>query len=314
MHTEPESVAPVHPPSALPVSSAAPEGDVLPELDSIRAGLAGWAASHGLRLLRAVLTGHYAVCEISPVAMSAEDFLALAAHVNAPFVYYNDDLFDAAQFGPEEETLALMDVRDRKKVTALQGRAREQHGRCRTLVLQFAAGAVVHSWHADALWWQELAGELDEVEENPHEEEQEAREEDPPSTPEEIDRIARHLEELPAFREATKRAERERILLREFPELRSRRYNGLSRLGYDAGEEATARVAEAAKHMYDGFTANLPDLAQEAADQGVLAQATTAAARRAALRAFAKERSGGYPPSKDFVELLYSEPALKKPR
>ncbi|MCC3778545.1 hypothetical protein [Streptomyces sp. UNOB3_S3] len=305
---------PVRSPLALPPLSGTPEEDALPELDFIRAGLAEYAALHSLRLLRASLQGHYIKCEISPTVMSVQDFLTLAAYVNAPFVYYTDDLFDATQFGPDEETLTLMDASDRKKMAALLGRAREQHGRCQALTLQFAAGTVIHSWHADALWWDELIGELDEIEEKLHAEEREAQAEDPPSTPEEIDRIARHLEGLPAFREATKRTERERVLLREFPELRSRRYNGLTRLGYDAGEEATARVAEAAKRMYDEFTANLPGLAEEAVGQGVLAQATTAAARRAALRAFAKERSGGYPPSKDFVELFYSEPALKKPR
>ncbi|MEU8581912.1 hypothetical protein [Streptomyces abikoensis] len=104
------------------------------------------------------------------------------------------------------------------------------------------------------------------------------------------------------------------MLLREFSGLCSRWCNGLSRLGYDAGEEAAARVAEAAKRAYVEFTASLPDLAQEAVGQGVLAQATTAAARRAVLWAFAEERSGGCPPSKDLVELFYSEPALKKPR
>lgn len=66
-------------------------------------------------------------------------------------------------------------------------------------------------------------------------------------------------------------------------------------------------------HGYADFTANLTSLAQEILDAGVLAQATTAAVRRAAIRTFTLQRSGGgYPPSKDFVELLYREPLLKK--
>lgn len=292
--------------------SPATSQDLLPELDTLSSSLPGWTATHHLELLDGPLTGQAPTYTVGPDKMTAGHFVALAPRTQPPFLYRQIERFDAADFALDEDTVAALHQDDRERYTHLSQRAEKEQGRCQELSLRFVAGGVVHTWTAYASWWDQLTDELDELEQK-YTPDEEAQPEDPPSTPEEVDRLAGLLEALPDFREATKRQERERITLRAFPELRSQRYNGLSRLGYDALSEATERIAETSKKIYADFTANLTSLAQEILDAGVLAQATTAAVRRAAIRTFVQERSGGYPPSKDFVELLDGEPLLKKP-
>ncbi len=300
-------------PAPGPTLSSPDESECLPELDSISTALPDWAAAHQLELLDGPVTGQAPTYTVGPKEMTAEDFVALASRAQVLFLYRQADAFDAGDLTLEENTIAALDKSGRERYAHLRHSAEQEHGRCRKLRLRFVTGGVVHLWSTEASWWDQLEDQLLEMEEEYLPEGEQAQPEDPPSTPEEVDRLAELLHALPDFREATKSAERERTTLRSFPELRSHRYNGLSRLGYDALNEATLRIAETSKKIYADFTANLPALAQETLDAGVLAQATTAAARRAAIRAFVQERSGGYPPSKDFVELLYGEPLLKKP-
>jgi len=299
-------------PASEPAQSSPAAQGLLPDLDTLAGALPDWAAAHHLELLDGPLTGQAPTYTTGPDNMTAQHFVALAGRTQTPFLYRQAEPFDATDFALDEDTVADLQQGGRQLHTHLSRRAEKEHGRCQELSLHFVASGVVHTWTAYAAWWEQLTDERDELEDK-YLPDEEPQPQDPPSTPEEVERLAGLLQALPDFRETTKRQERERITLRAFPELRSHRYNGLSRLGYDALSEATEQVAEASKKIYTELTANLTSLAQEILDTDVLTPTATAAVRRAAIRTFVQERSGGYPPSKDFVDLLYGEPLLKKP-
>ncbi|MFI5808641.1 hypothetical protein [Streptomyces sp. NPDC051561] len=293
---------------------------VVPELDSTLQKTPQWAEEHALVLLQGLPEGESLVHTTTPAQLAAPAFIALAARAGAPILYCGPDILAGADLPADEEFKDLGTRFSRPDHALLENLVEQlsgEQGRCRELTLSFVVAGVLHVWRADAAWWVEITDQLSGLEEKY--EQRPATEattppEDPRSTPQEANRLAGLLEDLPSFREATKNAERERIVLRELPQLQSVRRTGLSWLGHDAMTEATLRVAEATKRIYTEFSADLPKLATELMESGRLDPAANAAARRSTIRAFVQERSGGYPPTKEFVELLYGEPALRKAR
>lgn len=85
-------------------------------------------------------------------------------------------------------------------------------------------------------------------------------------------------------------------------------------MGWDVLSEATWRVNEATRKVYAELTRNLPELCAQILQADVFAATTTALGRKAAVRVFLQEHSGGYPPSNEFAELVAGHPLLKKPR
>jgi hypothetical protein len=258
-----------------------------------------------LPLLQGLPTGPALVHRSHADTVGAQDFCALAARAGALFLYFVAESFDAHSFDLDEESAASLDPDDRAQLTALRERAAAEQGRCCEVRLRFVAGGVVHAWEADAAWYNELSDGFAALV---------TQQGDPVTTPEEVNRIAGILQALPDFREATSLIQRERIMLREHPQLRSVHDNGLSRLGFDALREATEVVSDASKQVYTDFAKRVPELAGEILQAGALDESTSAAARRAAVREFLKGRSGGYPPPKELVEIVYGHPLLKKPR
>ncbi|WP_369384182.1 hypothetical protein [Streptomyces sp. cg36] len=290
--------------SALPGRE---EGD----LDVLCRWLPSWAVGHGMRLLENLPQGNAPIWW-APDAMGLEEFCTLAHRLGVCLLYMNAEPFDADTFDVGAGCAELLDAADRKRLALLKTRAAREQGRCQELAVRFMSGGIIHAWTMEALWHDELGTELVELEEKYEDElEAAADPEDPPATPEEVDRIAGLLHALPAFREAARNTERERITLREHPGLRSCRHHGLSRLGYEAVNEAALRVSDAAKVAYADFAARVPELVDEILKAGVLSSAANAPSRKAALRVYLQERSGGYPPTKDFVELIAGEPLLK---
>jgi hypothetical protein len=289
----------------------------LPELDldSIYGKLHGWVKARNLHLIEGTLTGASLECAFEADELTPESFCALAEKAGASLLYVSAPRFDAARDEEEqdEDGAGLLDRKGRARLAALEARAVAEHGRRYELCLRFVVHGLVHTWETEAGWYGELQSDFEELEED-YAPKPPAKPEDPPSTPEEVDRIATLLVDLPAFREATKNTERERILLGHHPALKSCRHNGLSQLGYEALREATYRATDAAKKAYADFAVHVPELVTDILAAGILNTANTAPARKAAIRTYLMERSGGYPPPRDFVDQVHGEPLLKKPR
>lgn len=158
--------------------------------------------------------------ELGPDEMEPAEFVALAAAAGARLFYLQQTQFDATLElpvdDPDDEEPDEHTARRREE---LRRRARSRNGQLRSVSLSFTAGSVLHLWHIDADWYSEILRQSEELAPAHHADDLEryGRRERPERA--DVERLARELLEIDAFRGTRNPADRTRTA-RQHPELR----------------------------------------------------------------------------------------------
>ncbi|MGW1871396.1 hypothetical protein ACWCPS_38480 [Streptomyces mauvecolor] len=252
--------------------------------------------------------------------MDPQDFLRLAQHAGACFLYRETDCFDAEAFpavAMSDEELGLLEKPNRRRVKDLQRTARSHDGELAGVDLCFVREGVAHYWVSEAPWSSALDAAWAEFKEQRRLDE-EARESNKAARlQEEAERLAAQLTDLPAFRSETRYAAWEEIAHTLVPEPDTDEEEARAAHGFvirSAIRDASQVVERESRRVYASYRSDLDALAREISDHGLLAGASTKEVRRIRIQDFLIGKSGGYGPPKTLVDLLLDRPELDPKR
>ncbi|MBT2611415.1 hypothetical protein J7I97_24940 [Streptomyces sp. ISL-87] len=294
------------------------------ELEKLIEQVPVWAGEAGLTLLPALPEPAGLRVRLEGDEVNAAAFCDLARTCGARILYLLSEAFEAAEFavledddsdgdGVEEQLSADA----RRELERIRRTALTRDGQFTGVFLCFVAEGVAHYWCEVAPWHTELEEDwaqftaLNRASQGARAEDAQAR------AAAEVDRIAAELAGNPEFRSAAKRSHHHDIAATAYPPPADADDDQLQehqRIVRWATSQAIDAVEQAGRRIYAGYERDLNGLAEQIAAAGIVADATTVAARSLLLSVFLTEKSSGYPPPKRFMDLLMLRPPLRKPR
>ncbi|MFJ5657494.1 hypothetical protein ACIQD5_29745 [Streptomyces microflavus] len=258
---------------------------------------------------------------LSTDTFSPASFMAAAHQGGARFLYYESDRFSAEAFAVidpgDDDVEEHLDSEAKRKLKRIRRAAKSRHEQLSAIGMCFVADGVAHYWFEEAPWFCELQSQWEDfmtqyrVTEQLREEDEQAR------IDSEIARIAEELQDRPDFRAATKRSHHRDIARTAYPPPADADDEDLQRhqrVVDWATTQAAETVERAARRIYAAHELALQILAEEITHSGILAGATTVAARTLLIQDFLAAKSDGYAAPKRTIDLLLTKVQLLRPK
>jgi hypothetical protein len=250
--------------------------------------------------------------ELGPDDMDPAEFVALAAAAGARLFYLEQTQFDATLELPvNDPNHEESDEHVAARWVELECRAQSRKGQLCSVSLSFTAGSVLHLWNTEADWYSEILKQSEELAPAHHVYDLEGygRRERLQRT--DVERLARELLEINAFRGTRNPSDRTRIA-RQHPELRKLDESERSWDVHEVIRLASDLAAEEAEHRYAVLRQRFGELAPQLAADQSFRTANNANLRRHAAEDFLTAQAGGYRPSTIDRDRLLATPPLAR--